>query len=287
MTIKNLYILLRAAYRLIYFLTVLYIYFLTAIAIYISTFDQVKRRKRLLGNAQFYAQFMAGAFNVTVECKNKIPANENSLLVGNHIGFIDIVALQTLSSCVFITSLEMKQTPVLGRICDLAGCAYVDRKNRMNIQEELKGITEVLKEGFRVVLYAESVASNGEQVLPFKKTLLMSAGFSQRPIRPFAFNFREVNGGPVLYKHRDSLCWYGDETFFPAIWRSLKLNSITCEIEFLPLVHAKPEDSRTEVATYLHKIISEKFVPFTVEMNLAHANSSQESTPRTEFAAKI
>ena len=288
MSIKYLFTLIRAAYRLTYFLLILYVYFLTAIVHYFSTTDSIKRRKRLVENAQFYARFMVLAFNVSIICKNKIPADENSLVIGNHLGFIDILCLQALAGCVFITSKEMQQTPILGQICDLGGCTYVDRKNRMNIQEELKGITEVLKEGFRVVLYAESVASNGEQVLPFKKTLLMAAGFAQRPIRPYVFNFRDVNGGPILFKHRDSLCWYGDETFFPAIWRSLKLDSVTCEIEFLPLIHTKPEDNRTEIANYLHKIISEKFNAFSPAMNSDQDfSSSADSTSRTEFATKI
>lgn len=281
---NNAYVNIRAAYRLFYFLVIIYIYFLTAAALYFSTFNKIKRRHRLVSNAQFYSKFMAGAFNVKVIYKNTIPKDENSLVIGNHTGFIDIVSLQALRGCVFITSLEMKHTPILGQICDLAGCTYVNRKSRMSIQDELKGITEVLKEGSRVVLYAESVASNGEQVLPFKKTLMMAAGYANRPIRPFVFNYREVNGGPVLYKHRDSVCWYGDETFFPAIWRSLKLNSVTCEIEFLPLVHTKPEDDRTEVARYLHQIISEKYVPFKPDMNLNIQSNSADNTPRTEFA---
>ena len=286
MAIKKFYILLRAAYRLIYFLTVLYVFFITALVLFVSTTNSVKRRKRLINNAQFYSRFMVLAFNVTIECKNKIPAGESSLVVGNHMGFIDIVCLQALNGCVFITSKEMKNTPILGQICDLGGCAYVDRKNRMNIQGELKGITEVLKEDFRVVLYAESVASNGEKVLPFKKTLLMSAGYAQKPIRPVVFNFKKVNGGPVLFQHRDSLCWYGDETFFPAVWRSLKLDSITCELEFLPLIHTKADDDRTQVATYLHQIISEKFIPFSPGMNQSFVATSADKTPRTELATK-
>lgn len=138
----------------------------------------------------------------------------------------------------------------------------------MNIHEELKGITEVLKEGFRVVLYAESVASDGEKVLPFKKTLIMSAGLADKPIRPFVFNFRKVNGGPVYFSQRDSLCWYGDQTFFPAIWRAMQLDSAVCEIEFLPLFFPNPDDDRTKVANYLHQLVSDKFVPFYPSMNL-------------------
>lgn len=228
-------------------------------------------------NCQFYARLIAKAFGLQVVCKNPIPENENSLLVGNHIGFVDIVALYTLCDGIFITSLEMKKTPGLGQICDLAACAYVDRKNRMNLHEELKGITDVLKQGFRVVLYAESVASNGEQVLPFKKTLMMSAGFAGKPLRPFVFNFRQVNGGPVLYEHRDAVCWYGKQTFLPAIWRSMHLDSVVCEIEFLPLLFPEANEDRTQLAKKVHDAVSEKYIPFRPGMNIdARAQASSK-----------
>ncbi|MFN3455384.1 MAG: 1-acyl-sn-glycerol-3-phosphate acyltransferase, partial [Pseudobdellovibrio sp.] len=148
----------------------------------------------------------------------------------------------------------------------VAGCAYVDRKNRMKIQLELKDIIEVLKEGFKVVLYAESVASNGEQVLPFKKTLITAAQLAKVPIRPFVFNVRSVNGGDVKYEHRDSVCWYGHQSFFGAIWRSLSLDSVTLEIEFLSLVYIDENISRDEIAKTIHKMVADKYVPFAPNM---------------------
>lgn len=259
---------IRAFYRFIKFVSVITLYFIFASFAYLSTSDPIERRKKLTANGQMVSQWILKAFNITLVCKQNIPEDEGSLIVGNHMGFIDIVCLMALTHGVFITSLEMKQTPVLGQITELGGCAYVNRKSRMKIQDELKDIIKVLKQGFRVMLYPESVASNGEQVLPFKKTLLTAAGYADRPIRPFVFNYREVNGGPVRYEHRDSLCWYGDQGFLGAIWRSLNLNSLTCEIEFLPLVETKADEDRTELAHKLHSTVSAKFVPFTKEMNL-------------------
>jgi lyso-ornithine lipid O-acyltransferase len=269
-----MYIKFRAIYRLLFFSFLILLYFLNGIRIFIFNRHPIQRRKKYTENSHFYAEFILKAFNVEVICKHNIPADEGCLLIGNHVGFIDIVCLHALRSSVFITSVEMKQTPVLGQITDLAGCVYVNRKNRMNIQDELNGVTEVLKQGFRVVLYAESVASNGEQVLPFKKTLLMAAGFSGQPIRPFVFNFRAVNNKPVLYSQRDNLCWYGSQTFLPAIWRSMLLDSITCEVEFLPQLHPEPDTDRGPLAKQLHEMISERFVPFTPEMNLQTQASS-------------
>lgn len=257
---------IRAAYRLIKFLVLISTYLMHGTIIYYTTKDLLSRRKKLTHSAHLYAIMIAKSFGVQVVCKNPISHDENSLLVGNHVGFIDILCLLSLSPSVFITSREMRNTPVLGEICELAGCAYVDRRNRMKIQDELQDIISVLKQGFRVVLYAEAGATNGEQVLPFKKTLMMAAGLADAPIRPFVFNYREVNGGPVKYKHRDSLCWHGDIGFLTSIWRSLQLETLVCEVEFLPLVYTKPEDDRTETALKLHAMVSEKYVPFKESM---------------------
>ena len=269
---------IRAALRFVMFIFVILTYLIVSAVLSITTFDLIKRRKRQILMTHWTSKLILTAFNINLICKNPIDENESSLVIGNHVGFIDIICLQSIQPAVFVTSIEMKQTPVLGQICDLGGCAYVDRRNRMGIQEELKGMVDVLKQGFRVALYAESVASNGEQVLPFKKTLMMSAGLAGRPIRPFVFNYREVNNSKVEFKHRDAVCWYGDQSFGPAIWRSLQLDSVTCEIEFLPLVYTKPEDDRTLIANKIHQMVSEKYVPFVSDGTELNQNSLVHST---------
>lgn len=271
---NEIFLNVRAAYRLLKFMFVIVMFGLRAIFIRITTVDPLVQRKKLILNGRNTARLCIKAFRVEVICNNPIPEDECSLLVGNHIGFIDIVCLQAIRDAVFITSLEMKNTPVLGQISEMGGCAYVDRKNRMGIQEELRGLIDVLKQNFRVVLYAESVASNGEQVLPFKKTLMTAAGLAGKPIRPFVFNFAKVNDGPVLFEHRDSLCWYGDNSFFSAIWKSMKLDSVGCEIEFLPLIYPAPDEDRTALAHRVHSVVSAKYRPFHPSMNLSSVEAN-------------
>jgi len=257
-----MYLKIRAAFRFIKFVVIITAYLLQGTFIYLFNRESDLRRRRLVENAHRYGIRLVNAFNVQVICKNPIAHDESSLLIGNHVGFIDILALFAVVPTVFITSREMQKAPGLGQITQVAGCTYVDRVNRMKIHDELKDIIDVLKKGFHVVLYAESVASNGEQVLPFKKTLLMAAGLAGVPIRPFVFNYRSVNGAPVKFEHRDALCWHGDITFFQSIWGALQLETLVCEIEFLPLLHTSPEDHRAEIAQKLHAMVSEKYVPF-------------------------
>ncbi|MBY0451665.1 MAG: 1-acyl-sn-glycerol-3-phosphate acyltransferase, partial [Bdellovibrionaceae bacterium] len=100
----------------------------------------------------------------------------------------------------------------------------------------------------------------------FKKTLMTAAGKAGVPIRPFVFNFISVDGGPVKYRHRDSLCWYKDEGFDKIMWRTLQLEKITVEIEFLPLVHVKEDEDRGDLAMRVHGMVSARYKPFYPSM---------------------
>lgn len=256
----------RAFFKIILFSFVIFIYLFSASVLYLLSFQDHLRRQRLIKNTQFFCKLLIKAYNIELICKNPIESTEVSLVIGNHMGFIDVVCMQSIQPSVFVTSTEMKNTPVLGQIAVLAGCCFVNRNNRMNIDNELKDLILVLKDGFRVGLYPEARASNGEQVLPFKKTLLMSAGLAAVPIRPYVFNYKKVNDRPVRFTDRDSLCWYDDNGFLSAIWKSIQIKNLVCEIEFLPLVFVSPEEDRTFISEKIHDQIAEKFIPFQLEM---------------------
>jgi lyso-ornithine lipid O-acyltransferase len=252
--------------KLLLFIFIIVLYFLSATLFYLIGFNPQSRRRRLIKNTQFFCRLLIWAYDVKLVCKNLIPEDEVSLVVGNHMGFIDILCMQSLQPCVFVTSTEMKNTPVLGQIAILGGSCFVNRSNRENIQIELKELIDVLKAGFRVGLFPEARASNGEQVLPFKKTLLTAAAYARVPIRPYVFNYIKVNDRDLQFSDRDSLCWYDDNSFVSAIWKSLQIKSILCEIEFLPLIHPTPEDDRTFISEKTRNVIAEKFRPFHPEM---------------------
>lgn len=194
--------------------------------------------------------------------KNPPPEDQPGLVVGNHLGFIDILATASIRPNLFVTSREMRETPVLGLITELAGCIYVERRSRANIRGELGEMIDYLKKGFRIVLYPEATSTNGEQVLPFKRTLMTAAAHAEVPILPYVFNFREINGEPGFQlKYRDHVCWYGDISFFTAIWRSFGLKSLVCEVEFLSPVYTKTDDDRATVADAVREMIVAKFDP--------------------------
>lgn len=206
-------------------------------------------------------RFIVKIFGVKVQAINKPPDDEIFLLVSNHMGFLDILALASVMPSLFITSREMRETPVLGLLTEMAGCMYVERRNRMKTLDEMKTVARTLNQGFRVVLYPEATSTNGEAVLPFKRTLMMAAAHAGVPIQPVVINFEEINGEKFTLKWRDHVCWYGEMGFGGAAWRAMTLKSLTIRLEYLEKIHPTVNDDRGVIADRAHDMIAAKFHP--------------------------
>jgi lyso-ornithine lipid O-acyltransferase len=242
-------------------LAVATVYILTSSWIHLTTRDDVRRRKKFSMNASKYSSLMCKALKIVINVKNKPPENFVGLIVGNHMGFVDILVMCGLMPNLFVTSKEMHETPVLGLITEFGGCVYVDRQNRSNIMNELEDVVEFLRIGFRVILYPEATSHNGEEILPFKRTLLTAAAFAGVPTLPYVFNFTSIDGEAFTKKYRDHVCYYGDIPFYTSLWRTMTLREIVCSVEFLQPIHTTPDDDRAKNADRLREMIVEKFVP--------------------------
>ncbi len=250
----------RAGWRVFIFILGAFLFFGISITYFLDR-DPLSRRKKFVSNSARFARCLLWLFNVRVEVINPPREEDVFLYVGNHMGFFDVLCLISVCPACFVTSREMQETPVLGAITDMGGCIYVERRNRTNILGELNVIAETLKNGQRVVLYPEATSTNGEQVLPFKKTLIMAAGVANVPLQPAVFNWKSIEGKPFSLSNRDSVCWYGDMSFLSAMWRHYQLKETVAEIEFLSPLIVKPEDDRAVVAAKAHSLISSKFRP--------------------------
>ncbi len=252
---------LRAVVKTFLFIVYVISFLIIGYVIHIVTRNESSRRRRFMANAAFFTDLANKSFNIRVIAKNKPPADEKCMLVGNHMGFLDLLAVYALTPSLFVTSEEMHETPVLGLITEMAGCVYVERRNRSKTVGEMRKLADALREGFRIVLYPEATSHNGEEILPFKRTLMMAASEAGVPIQPFVVNFTDINGEPFIMKWRDHVCWYGDMTFAEGMWKSLSLKTLTIEVEYLEKVYPKPDEDRGELADRVRDMIVAKFVP--------------------------
>lgn len=146
-----------------------------------------------------------------------------SLLVGNHLSYIDAIVLAAMTPCHFVTSIEIKNTPVLGQVCQLANCLFVERRSRKYLSNEVADISLALKQGRSVVIFPEGTSTNGDQVLRFKRPLFQAALDARVPVQTFCLNYSG-------FEDRDDVCWYGEMGFFSHLKRFFALDSLEVEV---------------------------------------------------------
>ncbi|MES2964336.1 MAG: lysophospholipid acyltransferase family protein [Bdellovibrionota bacterium] len=186
--------------------------------------------------------------------------SNNYLMVGNHMSYMDVLVLASAQPALFVTSEDMGELPVLGHITKMAGCIFVERRNRSKVDRDLHQMTEALKQGFDVMIYPEGTSTNGQQVLPFKKSLLMAAVEAGKDIQPICLKYTEIDGEPFGPHNADKICWYGDMTFAPHFLQVMNLKSVKAELHFLDPIKVTKDSTRSELAEQAYRSINDEYM---------------------------
>lgn len=219
-----------------------------------------RRRQKFTQTASRYAKIGMKILGIRIQVLNPPEPGKHFLLVGNHLGVLEIMGLASVYPTLFVTSQEMRETFGLGVITEIGGCIFVERRDRSKIDHEVLKIREALQQELSVMLYAEATSSDGAQVLPFKRTL-MKAAAGVTPIKPVVTNFRKVNGEDVSHKYRKYVCWYGDMSFAATMFRVGTLKRIDLEFDFCPEIPVKTEEERVAVAEAAYNAVVSRYKP--------------------------
>lgn len=222
---------------------------------------------------QFCCKLGLFIMQVKLQIKGELP--HSSFVVCNHMSYLDILVLTQLAPMSFVTSQEIKETPVLGWLCQVGGCLFVERRNKVNIQNEIQEITSALKNEQNVTVFPEATSTNAEEVLRFKRPLFNAAIFANKPVSVLCLNYLKINKENFNSHNRDFVCWYGDMSFVPHLWKLMSLKSIIAAVDVCEILSTQGQ-SADELALLSHKTVSEHFKP--VEKGVSYAGSSSTNS---------
>lgn len=188
------------------------------------------------------------------------------LYVGNHLSYMDILVLSSIIPSCFVTSKEIQKTPLLGQITRMAGCLFIERRNKLNLLNEIAELRDAMRLGLRVTVYPEATSTNGEQILRFRRPLFGAAIEAPAPVVPFCLNYRKVDGKPLDLSNRDTVFWYGDMPFASHLWNLAgQLKGVEVDLHFLKPLPMTITDS-TEMAAAAQAAVEAVFLPVKPQM---------------------
>ena len=170
------------------------------------------------------SKFLLNLFRVKLVIKRLSPSiKPGSLIVANHISTIDMPLIASETETRFVTSMEVRNSPLTGLISTIAGAIFVDRKSIKTLRNDITRIAKLLKAGVNVTVFPEATSSNGSTVLPFKAALFEAARIANAPIQPVA----------IQYNSPSTVGYYGDMSFIPHVLRLFIHKSIAVQVTWL------------------------------------------------------
>lgn len=164
------------------------------------------------------------------------PEDKTYMIVCNHLSYVDVLIIASIFSASFITSVEISKDIFLGSLAKLGGSIFVERRKKTRLIKDLGSVSKVLSDGLNVVLFPEGTSTNGEAILPFKKTLFRAAIQCGVEILPVCINYISIDGVTLNKKNRDLIYWYGDMKFFPHFINLLRIKQINVQLSILPAI---------------------------------------------------
>jgi len=194
---------------------------------------------------------MCRIFSVRVRVKGVIePAP--TLIVSNHISWLDIIALHTAAPMGFVSKAEVATWPLVGTLARKSNTVFHERGKHDSSSNVTAAMTKRLKDGQRVAIFPEGGIKPGDHVKVFHARLFAAAVEVACPVQPVMIRY--VRNG----RRDPDMTFMANERFVGNIFRLLGRPACVCDIRFLEAVQAQGRPRR-ELAESAQAAVSAVF----------------------------
>jgi 1-acyl-sn-glycerol-3-phosphate acyltransferase len=165
-----------------------------------------------------------------------VPPAAPTLVVANHISWLDIVLLGGILPASFVAKAEIARWPLINGLCRVADTRYIERGNMESTQRNIAAIAATLRSGRNVAVFPEGTSTDGKQVKPFRRRLFQAALDSNTPVQAVALRYPSPQG------NNPAVAYIGEMSFGQSLLAVLAQPEIVAEAHFLPLLPS-PSDS--------------------------------------------
>lgn len=184
------------------------------------------------------------------------PASGGSLLVANHISWLDILAIHAvLPHARFVSKADVKAWPLLSHLVEAGGTLYLERERKRDALRVVHAMAQALQAGETVAVFPEGTTSDGRALLPFHANLLQAAIATGSQVQPVALRFSDAT--EAISRAAE---FVGDTTLLQSLWRVVCAEGLTVDMALLA-PHVSAHQERRALGERLREAIAAQLAP--------------------------
>lgn len=172
---------------------------------------------------------------------------DGTLLVANHVSWVDILAINALHPAAFVSKSEVRRWPAVGWMAAQNDTIFLQRGRPGNSRAASVEIADRLDAGGTVALFPEGTTTDGSHVLPFHSALLQPALDAQRPIQSVALRYLDATGQPTT-----APAYWGNMSLIECLGNIISARSLIAEVIVQPPLATEAIPGRRTLAATLH-----------------------------------
>ena len=177
-------------------------------------------------------------------------APPGSLIVANHVSWLDIFVINALRPSAFVSKSEVRSWPFIGWLAAKNDTVFLRRGSRGHAKVVNEEIDGKLNSGRDVAIFPEGTTTDGTHLLGFHAALLQPAVETGRPVLPLAISYHDAAGGHTL-----GPAFVGEATLIDSFAAILASRALIVHLSPSPAIDTNGK-SRRDVVRAAHEAIA-------------------------------
>ncbi|MES4908806.1 MULTISPECIES: lysophospholipid acyltransferase family protein [unclassified Streptomyces] len=150
-----------------------------------------------------------------------VPGRTGTLVVANHISWLDIIALLAVEPVTMLAKREVSQWPVVGSLVRRAGTLFIDRSTLRGLPDTVASVSGRLRSGRSVMVFPQGVTWCAGAGGRFRRATFQAAIDAGAPVRPVTLDYFQ-HGAPTTVA-----AFVGEDDFGSSVRRVLGATGLT------------------------------------------------------------
>ena len=175
--------------------------------------------------ARRLARRALASLDVQIRVCGRLRAADPSLVVANHVSWLDIQVLNAVFGARFVAKDETSSWPVIGAIARGFETFFLRRGSRRDAARVMAAVASALAAGDTVVVFPEGTTTDGTRLGRFHPAFFQAALNAQVPLRPVGIRYTTADGEQSL-----AASFIGDMTFLDSLLAILRERPLIAEL---------------------------------------------------------